>query len=203
MRTRFVPGMSVPEKIPLSGLSRGDLEALTERLLVENAELSGRWRTCVRSLPAQRRDGAPGDPAERHGAEDGAEEHGGQARRQAAQDGAIGHSRGARHQGRRAGRVTLQGLRGLRRPGSGVAPACRAHPPGALADARRADSSRADAGRGCRPLWAGTAPLRAAAIPSGPGHHAAPGEPTPGHRHRDLQAPGRPFAERGHQPLRR
>src|SRR3954470_6337022 len=29
--------MSVPEKIPLSGLSRGDLEARTERLLAENA----------------------------------------------------------------------------------------------------------------------------------------------------------------------
>src|SRR3954468_10303050 len=31
--------MSVPEKIPLSELSRGDLEALTERLLAENAAL--------------------------------------------------------------------------------------------------------------------------------------------------------------------
>jgi hypothetical protein len=31
--------MSVPEKIPLSELSRGALEALTERLLAENATL--------------------------------------------------------------------------------------------------------------------------------------------------------------------
>src|SRR3954464_8849863 len=31
--------MSVPVKIPLSELSRGDLEALTERLLAENAAL--------------------------------------------------------------------------------------------------------------------------------------------------------------------
>ena len=31
--------MSVPEKIPLSELSRGDLEALTKRLLAENAAL--------------------------------------------------------------------------------------------------------------------------------------------------------------------
>ena len=31
--------MSVPEKIPLSGLSRGQLEALAEQLLAENAAL--------------------------------------------------------------------------------------------------------------------------------------------------------------------
>jgi hypothetical protein len=31
--------MSVPEKIPLCVLSRGELEDLTERLLAENAEL--------------------------------------------------------------------------------------------------------------------------------------------------------------------
>ena len=33
------PDVSAPEKLSLSGLSRGDLEALTERLLAENAAL--------------------------------------------------------------------------------------------------------------------------------------------------------------------
>jgi hypothetical protein len=33
------PGVSAPEKIPLSGLSRSELEALSERLLAENAAL--------------------------------------------------------------------------------------------------------------------------------------------------------------------
>jgi hypothetical protein len=41
--------MSVPEKIPLSELSRGDLEVLTERLLAENAEL----RQAVAELRAE------------------------------------------------------------------------------------------------------------------------------------------------------
>jgi hypothetical protein len=37
--TRLVPGMLGPEKITVSGLSRGQLEALAERLLAENAAL--------------------------------------------------------------------------------------------------------------------------------------------------------------------
>ena len=41
--------MSVPEKIPLSELSRGDLEALTECLLAENAAL----RQAVAELRAE------------------------------------------------------------------------------------------------------------------------------------------------------
>jgi hypothetical protein len=33
------PAVSAPEKLSLSGLSRGDLEALAERLLAENTAL--------------------------------------------------------------------------------------------------------------------------------------------------------------------
>ena len=51
--------MSVPEKIPLSELSRGDLEALTERLLAENAAL----KQVVADLRAEMLKGVTGRPA--------------------------------------------------------------------------------------------------------------------------------------------
>jgi hypothetical protein len=84
--------MSVPEKIPLSELSRGDLEALTERLLAENAAL----KQVVADLRAGivRLKGVTGRPAIRpSGAEDRAEADGQdrQAWRQTAQDRATGH----------------------------------------------------------------------------------------------------------------
>ena len=46
--------MSVPEKIPLSELSRGDLEALAERLLAENAALKQAVVELRAELPSSR-----------------------------------------------------------------------------------------------------------------------------------------------------
>src|SRR3954462_6161350 len=145
--------MSVPEKIPLSELSRGDLEALTERLLAENAAL----KQVVADLRAGivRLKGVTGRPAIRpSGAEDQADGQDRQAWRQTAQNWSLMQLVIDEERVIKVDGVALQGLRGLHRPGSGAAPACRAHPPGALAHARRADHPRADAGWGCRPLWA-------------------------------------------------
>src|SRR3954453_722125 len=105
---------------------------------------------------AQGCDGGSRDPTEWHGAEDRAEADGQdrQAWRQTAQNWSLMQLVIDEERVIKVDGVALQGLRGLHRPGSGAAPACRAHPPGALAHARRADHPRADAGWGCRPLWA-------------------------------------------------
>src|SRR3954471_6291432 len=129
--------MSVPEKIPLSELSRGDLEALTERLLAENAAL----KQVVADLRAGivRLKGVTGGPAIRpSGAEDQADGQDRQAWRQTAQNWSLMQLVIDEERVIKVDGVALQGLRGLHRPGSGAAPACRAHPPGALAHARRA-----------------------------------------------------------------
>ena len=63
----------------------------------------------------------------------------------------------------------------LRGAGSGAPRACGGFPPRALADAGRQDDHGAVAGRHSWPFRAGVAPLRAAAIPPGPGDGAAAG----------------------------
>src|SRR3954468_5572900 len=137
--------MSVPEKIPLSGLSRGDLEGLTERLLAENAEL----KQTVAELRAKiaKLKGVTGRPVIRPSGMEQKTEPTDKAGKRGVKQRKT--ERLVIHEERviQADGVTFQGLRGLRRPGSGAAPACRAHPPGALADARWADHPRANAGR--------------------------------------------------------
>ena len=192
--------MSAPEKISLSGLPRGELEALAERLLAENDAL----RQAVAELKAEvaTLKGVKGRPEVKPSGmekgtepEPGADEPG--PRWPKAQGRAAHRRRGARRRGGRPRRLALQGLRGLPGPGPGAAPARRPPPPRALAHPRRPDRARPDAGRDRRPLRAGAAPLRAGPVPPGPGDRAAPGGPAPGDRHPDLQAPGRPAAERG------
>jgi hypothetical protein len=84
--------MSAPEKITLSGLPRGELEALAERLLAEN----GRLRQAIAELRAEVATlkgvkGRPQGEAERHG-----EGHRARADR-----------KDPRCEGRKAGRLTI------------------------------------------------------------------------------------------------
>src|SRR3954463_8081995 len=145
--------MSVPEKIPLSELSRGDLEALTERLLAENAAL----KQVVADLRAGivRLKGVTGGPAIRP--------RGMEQKTEAKPTGPASVAPNSA----RPGNWSLMQLvideervikvdvpAGSRFKGYEdfivqdlvLRPHVRAHPPGALAHARRADHPRADAG---------------------------------------------------------
>ena len=193
--------MSAPKKITLSGLSRGELEALTERLLAENAALKqaiAELRAEVATLKGVK--GRPKMQAERHGeghrARAGRQGPRPRRQRRARPSGSPSHEErvieadvpaGSRFKGYED--FLVQDL--VLRPHVVRFRRERWLTPG------RADRHRAAAGRDRRPLRAGAAPLRAVPVPSGPGHRAASGGPAPGHRHRDLQAPGRPAAERG------
>src|SRR3954468_12191271 len=114
-----------------------------------NSKLEGRhWRPATlwpAWVPAdiilsKRYDGGSRDPTEWHGAEDRAEADGQdrQAWRQTAQNWSLMQLVIDEERVIKVDGAALQGLRGLHRPGSGAAPACRAHPPAALAHARRA-----------------------------------------------------------------
>jgi hypothetical protein len=69
-------------------------------------------------------------------------------------------------------------------------------PARALGDARRPGRGGAVAGGDRRSFWPGAAPLRAGAIPSGPGDRATAGGDAGGDRRRSLEAPGRSAVDR-------
>src|SRR3954471_7876764 len=123
----------------LSELSRGDLEALTERLLAENAAL----KQVVADLRAGivRLKGVTGVPRSDRVAWSRRPSRSRRTRPASVAPNSaklvIDEERVIKVDG-----VALQGLRGLHRPGSGAAPACRAHPPGALARPTGRPSSR-------------------------------------------------------------
>src|SRR4051812_19451242 len=199
--------MSTPEKITLSGLPRGELEALAERLLAENAAL----KQAVAELRAEiaTLKGVKGRPEVKpSGMEKGAE------------PGPTGTGRGRGAKARKAGRLTVheervveadvpadsrfKGYQDFLGPEPRASAARGPPPPRALADPGRADRGGADAGRHHRPLRTRAAPVRAGPVPPGSGDRAAPRGPAAGDRRRHLQAPGRPPAERGpgHLPRR-
>src|SRR3954451_17888259 len=138
--------MSVPEKIPLSELSRGDLEALTERLLAENAAL----KQMVADLRAGivRLKGVTGGPAIRpSGMEQKTEPKPTDTTgKRGTNQSKTGHEGEARHQGQR-GRAS----RATRTSSSRIW--CCARMSAGRAGSRPT-GTRADAGWGCRPLWA-------------------------------------------------